>query len=182
MVADRVGDHQPPNLEIPSRQCFRHQHTNLLSRWMYLQCRSRNLLNYATPRACSTWRMGRERRLQNVEAAARPRCRRLRMRLRAKKSLSRPLRFTETKGQCFTNVRWAFGSRLVEYCTFVVGEIAYDQTEDRSKKGLTRYPVPVIVVTPLSVASASQGNGICAGLLKDAILRVSAKLKCPLSV
>lgn len=60
---------------------------------------------------------------------------------------------------------------LVGYYTLVVGEIAYDQAADRLKKGLARHPVPVMVIARLAVATASQGKGIGAGLVKDSILR-----------
>ena len=60
---------------------------------------------------------------------------------------------------------------LVGYYTLVVGEIAYDQAADRLKKGLARHPVPVMVIAQLAVATASQGKGIGAGLVKDSILR-----------
>ena len=42
---------------------------------------------------------------------------------------------------------------------------------DRLTKGLARHPVPIMLLARLAVSSGSQGQGIGAGLLKDAMLR-----------
>lgn len=51
------------------------------------------------------------------------------------------------------------------------GEVAYEQAGDPLKKGLARYPVPVMVLARLAVATGQQGQGLGAGLPKDALLR-----------
>ena len=53
----------------------------------------------------------------------------------------------------------------------VVGEIAYADAAERLTKGLARHPVPVMVLARLAVSSTRQGQGIGAGLLKDAMRR-----------
>ena len=66
------------------------------------------------------------------------------------------------------------GGAIIGYYTLVVGEVAYEQAGERLRKGLARYPVPVMVLARLGVATSQQGKGIGAGLLKDAILRTLA--------
>lgn len=63
------------------------------------------------------------------------------------------------------------GQLIVGYYTLVVGEVAYERTADRLKKGLARHPVPVMVLARLAVARSQQGKGLGSGLLKDALLR-----------
>ncbi len=63
------------------------------------------------------------------------------------------------------------GEDVVGYTTLVVGEVAYDAAAGRLKRGLARHPVPVMVLARLAVASGHQGQGLGAGLLKDALLR-----------
>ena len=63
------------------------------------------------------------------------------------------------------------GETIAGYYTLVVGEVAYEQAAERLRKGLARYPVPVMVLARLAVASSYQGKGLGAGLLKDAMLR-----------
>ena len=63
------------------------------------------------------------------------------------------------------------GDAIVGYYTLVVGEVAFDQAGERLKKGLARHPVPVMILARLAVASSMQGQGLGAGLLKDAMLR-----------
>jgi GNAT superfamily N-acetyltransferase len=63
------------------------------------------------------------------------------------------------------------GTAVIGYHSLVVGEVAFDQASERLKKGLARHPVPVMVLARLAVAVGRQGQGIGAGLLKDAMLR-----------
>lgn len=60
---------------------------------------------------------------------------------------------------------------IAGYTTLVVGEVAFDAAAERLKKGLARHPVPVMVLARLAVSSRWQGQGVGAGLLKDAMLR-----------
>lgn len=66
------------------------------------------------------------------------------------------------------------GENVIGYYTLVVGEVAFEQAADRLKKGLARYPIPVMVLARLAIASNWQGQGIGAGMLRDAVLRTLA--------
>ena len=63
------------------------------------------------------------------------------------------------------------GDRVVGYYTLVFGQVARDTAPPRVAKGLPRYPVPVMVLARLAVASDMQRQGIGSGMLKDAVLR-----------
>ncbi|HWE39433.1 MAG TPA: GNAT family N-acetyltransferase [Isosphaeraceae bacterium] len=63
------------------------------------------------------------------------------------------------------------GEFVAGYYSLAVGEVAYDSAPDRLRKGLARYPVPLMLLTRMAVAKAWQGRGLGAGLLKDAMRR-----------
>jgi GNAT superfamily N-acetyltransferase len=60
---------------------------------------------------------------------------------------------------------------VVGYHTLVVGEVVHEQAPERPKKGLARYPIPLMVLARLAVHREWQGRGIGAGLLRDAMDR-----------
>jgi GNAT superfamily N-acetyltransferase len=60
---------------------------------------------------------------------------------------------------------------IAGYYTLVVGQVEYEQAAERLKKGLARFPVPVMLLARLAVSTSWQGKGIGPGLLKDAMLR-----------
>ena len=66
------------------------------------------------------------------------------------------------------------GEAVVGFHTLVVGEVSHAQAPERIRKGLARQPVPVMVLARLAVALEHQGQGLGAGLLKDAIGRTLA--------
>lgn len=66
------------------------------------------------------------------------------------------------------------GEAVVGFHTLVVGEVSHAQAPERIRKGLARQPVPVMVLARLAVALKHQGQGLGAGLLKDAISRTLA--------
>lgn len=63
------------------------------------------------------------------------------------------------------------GDEVIGYYTLVVGQVEYDDAADRLKKGLSRHPVPVMLLARLAVSSSWQGRKLGVGLLKDAMLR-----------
>jgi GNAT superfamily N-acetyltransferase len=63
------------------------------------------------------------------------------------------------------------GEMVVGYYSLAVGEVAYDDAPSRLKKSLARHPVPIMLLARLAVSTKAQGQGIGAGLLKDAMLR-----------
>jgi GNAT superfamily N-acetyltransferase len=60
---------------------------------------------------------------------------------------------------------------VIGFYTLVVSEVTYDDAPERLKKGLARHPVPLMLLARLAVSSSWQGQGVGAGLLKDAIRR-----------
>ncbi len=63
------------------------------------------------------------------------------------------------------------GETVLGYDSLAVGEVAYEDVPGRLTKGLARHPAPIMLLARLAVSSGSQGQGIGAGLLKDAMLR-----------
>jgi len=57
------------------------------------------------------------------------------------------------------------------FYTLVVSEVADDDAPDRLTRGLARHPVPLLLLARLAVGTAWQGQGVGAGLLKDAMRR-----------
>ena len=60
---------------------------------------------------------------------------------------------------------------VVGYHTLVFGEGTHEDAPERLKKGLARYPIPVMLMARLAVSKEHQGKGIGPALLKDALLR-----------
>ncbi len=60
---------------------------------------------------------------------------------------------------------------VVGFHTLVVGEVAHAEAPERVTKGLARHPIPIMVLARLAVSASHQGQGLGAGLLKDALLR-----------
>lgn len=60
---------------------------------------------------------------------------------------------------------------IVGFYTLVFSSVSYDDAPERLKKGLARYPVPLMVLARLAVIKEWQSKGVGTGLLKDAILR-----------
>lgn len=63
------------------------------------------------------------------------------------------------------------GGIVIGFYTLVVGEVQYDSAAERLRKGLSRHPVPIMVLARFAVARDWQGRGVGSGLLKDALLR-----------
>jgi GNAT superfamily N-acetyltransferase len=61
--------------------------------------------------------------------------------------------------------------QVTGYHTLVVGEIEFERAPERLRKGLARYPGPLMILARLAIHSDRQGQGLGAGLLKDALLR-----------
>lgn len=62
-------------------------------------------------------------------------------------------------------------NKVVAFYTLSFGSISYSDAPDRVKKGLGKYPVPVILLARLAVDKTQQGKGLGQALVKDAILR-----------
>ncbi|MBX3486005.1 GNAT family N-acetyltransferase [Phenylobacterium sp.] len=61
--------------------------------------------------------------------------------------------------------------QLIGYYTLVFGEVAPPEAPERLRKGAAQYPVPLMVLARLAVATDRAGHGVGSGLLKDAMLR-----------
>lgn len=62
-------------------------------------------------------------------------------------------------------------SCVVGFYTLVVGEVCFSSASERLRKGLAQHPVPIMLLARLAVDQRWQGQGLGAGLLKDAIRR-----------
>jgi len=63
------------------------------------------------------------------------------------------------------------GNRIVGYYTLAYGSVACDEAPLSVQAGLARYPIPIILLARLAVDLTERGQGLGAGLLKDALLR-----------
>lgn len=66
------------------------------------------------------------------------------------------------------------GDAVLGFHSLVVGQIAYADGPERLLKGQARHPIPVMILARLAVSVDRQGQGLGAGLLKDAMLRTLA--------
>ncbi|WP_219884747.1 GNAT family N-acetyltransferase [Merismopedia glauca] len=63
------------------------------------------------------------------------------------------------------------GDVVIGYYTLTVGEVSYGDAPERLKKGLARYPIPVIILARLAINRNFQGQRLGQGLLVDAMRR-----------
>ena len=63
---------------------------------------------------------------------------------------------------------------VVGYYSLTVGQINAIEAPERARKGMGRYPLPVVILTRLAVSREYHGRGIGRGLLQDAIRRTLA--------
>jgi GNAT superfamily N-acetyltransferase len=62
-------------------------------------------------------------------------------------------------------------ANVVGFYTLVVGETSYEDAPERLAKGLARHPIPIMLLARLAISLSWQGQGLGAGLLKDAMRR-----------
>jgi GNAT superfamily N-acetyltransferase len=65
----------------------------------------------------------------------------------------------------------AAGRQVVAYYSLAVGQVDTLQVPERIRKGMGQYPIPVVLLARLAVATHHHGRGIGAGMLRDAISR-----------
>jgi GNAT superfamily N-acetyltransferase len=63
--------------------------------------------------------------------------------------------------------------KIIGYYTLVVSNVIYEDAPERIKKGLSRNPVPVLLLARLATDIEWQGKGVGAGLLRDAMQRTT---------
>ncbi len=66
------------------------------------------------------------------------------------------------------------GSRVVGYFSLAVGQADALEVPDRIRKGMGRFPIPVVILARLAVSAKDQGKGIGIGMLQEAIRRTLA--------
>jgi GNAT superfamily N-acetyltransferase len=62
---------------------------------------------------------------------------------------------------------------VVGFYSLTVGEVQHEDSPERVKKGLARYPIPVVLLARLAVDQRFTRRGIGKGLLKDALRRTA---------
>lgn len=60
---------------------------------------------------------------------------------------------------------------VIGFYSLTVGQVLYSDAPERLRKGLPRYPIPVMLLARLAVDKNFQSQGIGSGLLKDAMRR-----------
>ncbi len=70
-----------------------------------------------------------------------------------------------------TYVTLSTDGKLAGYYTLAYGAVEYEEVPERTRKGLARHEVPVMVLARLAVANEFQGQGVGKQLLRDALLR-----------
>jgi GNAT superfamily N-acetyltransferase len=63
------------------------------------------------------------------------------------------------------------GDEIAGFYTIVAGEVQHAQAPARVVKGMSRHPIPLLVLARLAVHANAQGRGIGSGLLLDALGR-----------
>ena len=75
-------------------------------------------------------------------------------------------------GTARTFVATSASQVVVAYYSLAASQIIYGDATQRMQKRAPRHPIPVELLARLAVASARQGEGLGAALVKDAVLRV----------
>ena len=61
--------------------------------------------------------------------------------------------------------------RVVGYFSLTVGQVDTHEAPERIRRGMGRYPIPVVILARLAVDLGWQGRGLGVGMLQDAIRR-----------
>jgi GNAT superfamily N-acetyltransferase len=88
--------------------------------------------------------------------------------------LSRHALGSHLSGSAKTFVATTDSHVVVGYYSLAASQIIYADAPPRLQKGAPRHPVPVVLLARLAVDRAWQGQGLGAGLLRDAVVRVLA--------
>ena len=65
------------------------------------------------------------------------------------------------------------GHRVVGYYSLAYGSVALEEAPANVKAGLAKHPIPILLLARLAVDVTERGQGLGAGLLKDALLRTA---------
>ncbi len=66
------------------------------------------------------------------------------------------------------------GLRVVGYFSLAVGQADAMEVPERIRKGMGRFPIPVVILARLAVSLKDQNKGIGVGMLQEAIRRTLA--------
>lgn len=61
--------------------------------------------------------------------------------------------------------------RVLGYFSLTVGQVNTHEAPERVRRGMGRYPIPVVILARLAVDLGWQGRGLGVGMLQDAIRR-----------
>ena len=85
--------------------------------------------------------------------------------------LLRHARQAQGSGSAKTFIVAENDGRVAGYFSLTVGQVDTLETPERIRKGMGRYPLPVVILARLAVSIRDQVQGIGFGLLQDAIRR-----------
>lgn len=60
---------------------------------------------------------------------------------------------------------------VVGYYTLVTGSVNHKEAPEKIKKGMSKHPIPIILIAKLATDNNYQGKGLGKNLLKDALFR-----------
>lgn len=76
----------------------------------------------------------------------------------------------QTSGQARTYVIHESG-QVIAFYSIATGSIRSEQATERTRKGLGKYPIPIILLAQLGVDKEHKGKGLGKALLKDALVK-----------
>jgi len=88
--------------------------------------------------------------------------------------LVRHARQAQGSGSAKTFVVTEDDDRVAGYFSLTVGQVDTLDAPERIRRGMGRYPVPVVILARLAVSREYQGRGIGVGMLQDAVRRTLA--------
>ena len=88
--------------------------------------------------------------------------------------LVRHARQAQGSGSAKTFVVTEDDDRVAGYFSLAVGQVDTLDAPERIRRGMGRYPVPVVILARLAVSREYQGRGIGVGMLQDAVRRTLA--------
>jgi len=88
--------------------------------------------------------------------------------------LVRHARQAQGSGSAKTFVVAEDDDRVAGYFSLTVGQVDTLDAPERIRRGMGRYPVPVVILARLAVSREYQGRGIGVGMLQDAVRRTLA--------
>lgn len=64
------------------------------------------------------------------------------------------------------------GGKVVGYYSLSAGSVLYEDAPERTRRGLARHPVPIVLIARLAVDRTCQGKGLGAAVLLDGLRRI----------